>query len=259
MKRLLIAVCFLTLGSLGLSVCTRADSAGLKFVGGQPFFAVPSGPVTGAAGVPGFAQSNWNNLYGNIGSASNLVNLAGQSTSMDVSWSSPDAWQVLNGAVTTQDAQLMNGYLDFTPQVKVTGIPYGTYDVVVYFNGDTPSQDRVNDFQIGSTSIFAQDNAFFSGTYIQVPSTSNADLGTSTPAGNFVIFYDVSGSSFTLDATPGSTVPGGTQRATVNAIQIVSTPEPQTAGLLLAGLVGLAAFSSSRRFKTVTNECLGFQ
>jgi hypothetical protein len=245
MKRLLIAACFLTLGSFGLSVSARADSAGLKFVGGQPFFAVPAGPVTGTAGAPGFAQADWNNLYNNSGSASNLINSSGIATSIGVAWTSPDAWQALNGAAPNQDAQLMNGYLDFTPQVKVTGIPYGTYDVVVYFNGDTPSQGRVNDFQIGSASIFAQDNESFGGTYIQVPSTSNTDLGTSTPAGNFVIFYDVSGSSFTLDATPGSTLPGGTQRATINAIQIVPTPEPQTAGLLLAGLVGLAAISSS--------------
>ncbi len=269
MKRLMIAICFLTLSSLSLSVSVRADSVGIKFVGGQPFFANPAGLVTGTAGAPGLAQSDWNNLTGATGSASSLLDESGLSTGINVSWTSTDTWQALTGSVgpATQDAQLMNGYLDNTSvtlsgipaptTISVTDIPFASYEVVVYFNGDSPSQDRVNDFQIGSTSIFGQDNALFSGTYIQVPSTSNTDLGTSTPAGNFVIFYGVSGSSFTLDATPGSTLPGETQRATVNAIQVVSTPEPQSSLLLLTGLIGLAALSIFRRSKMVTTERLG--
>lgn len=237
----MITAGFLALLALGLSVSAMADSAAVKFVGGQPFFAVPSGPVTGTAGAPGLAQSNWNNVYGNAGSANNLVNSAGQATGIDVTWNSTDAWQALNGAAPTQDAQLMNGYLDNTIQVTATGITYGTYDVVVYFNGDSPSQNRVSQYQIGPTSIFAQDNAFFSGSYTQVPSTSNMDLGIGTPVGNYVVFYDVSGSSFTLDATPGS----NSQRAVVSAFQIVAAPEPQTIVLLLTGLVGLAALETS--------------
>jgi len=230
-----------------LSVCTvaRADSTGIKFVGGQPFFNVPAGPVTGTAGAPGLAQSDWNNLFGNNGSANNLVNSGGQTTGIDLTWSSVDTWQALTGAPATQDAQLMNGYLDNTIQVSASGIGYGTYDVVVYFNGDTPDEDRVSQFQIGSTSIFARDNSPFSGTYIQVASTSNADLGTATPAGNYVIFHDVSGSSFTLDATPGSTL--GTPRAVVNAVQIVSTPEPTSLLLSVAGLFCLAVSRRCRR------------
>jgi len=231
----------LLLLALSASAVARADSAGINFVGGQPFFAVPAGPVTGTAGAPGLAQADWNNLSGNSGSAVNLINSLGQTTGIDLTWSSVDTWQALNGAPATQDAQLMNGYLDNTVQISATGINYGTYDVVVYFNGDTPSEHRVSQFQIGSTSIFAQDNSSFSGIYTQVPSTSNADLGTGTPAGDYVIFHNVSGSSFTLDATPGSTL--GTPRAVVNAMQIVSTPEPTTRMLIMAGLVCLGTMA----------------
>jgi hypothetical protein len=232
--------------ALGISTVARADSVGVNFVGGQPFFTVPAGPVTGTAGAPGLTQSDWNNLSGNSGSASSLINSMGQTTGIGLTWNSVDAWQSLNGAPATQNAQLMNGYLDNTVQISATGIKYGTYDVIVYFNGDTPSENRVSQFQVGSTSIFAQDNSPFSGTFIQVPSTSNADLGTSTPAGNYVVFYNVSGSSFTLDATPGSTL--GTPRAVVNAVQIVSTAEPTTLLLLMAGSVcfGTMAFVRGR-------------
>jgi hypothetical protein len=254
----ILSAAFLLLLGLGLSTAARADtvnSTGIKFVAGQPFFTVPAGPVTGTAGAPGFAQGDWNNLSGNSGSASGLINSSGQTTGIDVTWSSIDAWQALSGAPATQNAQLMNGYLDNTIQITATGIPYGSYEVVVYFNGDTPSQNRVSQYQIGSTSIFAQDNAAFGGTFIQVPSTSNADLGTSTPAGNYVIFNNLSGSSFTLDATPGSTL--GTPRAVVNAIQIVPTPEPLTSLLLLAGLVclGSLAFVRARCLAASSNLC----
>ena len=112
--------------TLGISAVARADSAGINFVGGQPFFAVPAGPVTGTAGAPGLAQANWNNLTGNSGSATNLVNSLGQTTGIDLTWSSIDAWQALNSAPATQDAQLMNGYLDNTIQISATGINYGT-------------------------------------------------------------------------------------------------------------------------------------
>jgi len=157
MKRLAIAICFLCLSSLSLSVSARADSIGIKFVGGQPFFTVPAGPVTGTAGAPGLAQADWNNLTGTTGSANNLLDASGLSTGISVSWSSIDTWQALTGSVgpTTQDAQLMNGYLDNTSQVGVSGITYGNYEVVVYFNNDSPTQDRVSQFTIGSTSIFA--------------------------------------------------------------------------------------------------------
>lgn len=247
MKRLTIAISFLCLSSLSLSVSVLADSIGIKFVGGQPFFTVPAGPVTGTAGAPGLAQADWNNLTGTTGSANNLLDASGLSTGIGVSWSSIDTWQSLTGSVgpTTQDAQLMNGYLDNTSQVGVSGITYVNYEVVVYFNNDSPTQDRVSQFTIGSTSIFAQDNAAFAGTYVQTPSTSNTDQGVNTPAGNYVIFSGLSGPSFTLNALPGSTLV--TPRSSVNAVQIISTPEPQSALLLFMGLLGLEALSLFRR------------
>jgi len=228
-------------------VSVRAESTGIKFVGGQPFFTAPAGPVTGTAGAPGLEQAEWNNLMGTTGSANNLFDASGLSTGISVSWSSIDTWQALTGSVgpTTQDAQLMNGYLDNTSQVGVSGITYSNYEVVVYFNNDSPTQDRVSRFMIGSTSIFAQDNAAFTGTYVQIPSTSDTDQGVNTPAGNYVIFYRLSGSSFTLDALPGSSLV--TPRSSINAIQIVSTPEPQSALLLFTGLLGLEALSLFRR------------
>jgi hypothetical protein len=258
MKRHTIVICFISLVSLSVSTSLRADSVGLNFVGGQPFFTPPSGPVTGTAGAPGFAQDNWNNL-GSVGvpsgSATNLVDAAGVSTGIGVAWTSVDSWQALAGsAPTTQDQQLMNGYLDNTIQITLTGLTFGSYDVVVYFNGDTPSDDRVYHYQIGSTSIFAQDNAAFTGTYIQVPGTSNTDQGINTPAGNYTVFSDISGASFTLDATPENPDdPAG--RSVINAIQIIQTPEPQSALLLLTGLAAFLVIGLLSGFKaSQTND-----
>src|SRR5258708_3886966 len=115
----------------------------------------------------------------------------------------------------------MNGYLDGTSAVTVRNVPFPVYNVVVYFNGDSPTQGRVSQYQVGSTSIFAQDTAAFTGPYTRVPATSTADLSTNTPTGNFAVFSGLSGSSFTLNAIPGSSL--GTQRSVVNAIEIVPT------------------------------------
>jgi hypothetical protein len=124
---------------------------------------------------------------------------------------------------------------------------------VVYFNGDSPTQDRVYDYQVGAISIFAQDNASFGGSFIQVPASSTADLGTSTPAGNFTVFHGNSGSSFTLDATPGSSL--GTPRSAINAIQIVPVAVTvEIAGLACSTVYGSDTFSPSQWSYTTTAQ-----
>jgi len=133
----------------------------------------------------------------------------------------------------------MNGYLDAASGatvVSVTGIPFDSYSVIIYFNGDSPSQDRVYNYQIGSSSIFVQDNSPFSGTFIETVG-STSDLGTSTPAGNFVVFTGLTGSAFTLDSIPGTSLV--TQRSVINAIQIQATPEPSSFALALLGIAAL--------------------
>src|SRR5205807_7646231 len=98
--------------------------------------------------------------------------------------------------------------------------------------GDTPGTNppRSGNYAIGSTTQFAQDTIGFTGNYVQ------ATLGNNS-GGNYLLFTDVTGDSFTLTATPVNF------RSPVNALQIVATPEPATlafAGVSMLSLVGYA-------------------
>jgi hypothetical protein len=147
----------------------------------------------------------------------------------------------------------MKGFLDVfgaTPgTVTVSGIPFSSYEVVVYFDGANLGENQVMSFAIGGQTIFGLDaaNTNFSGTYIQVPNSSVSDLGINTPAGNFLEFNTVTGNSFTLTATAGSTT-GGNSRARINGLEILATPEPAAAILAFMGIV---AFLVCRRARVV--------
>jgi hypothetical protein len=236
----------------------RADAAsiGINFFGGSGNSAANGAAVTGAAGAPGAVQSNWNNVAippnGQTGTATNLIDDLGLTTSTGVTWAATGTYDT-GIPLTTQDDNLMKGFLDVfgaTPgTVTVSGIPFSSYEVVVYFDGANLGENQVMSFAIGGQTIFGLDaaNTNFSGTYIQVPNSSVSDLGINTPAGNFLEFNTVTGNSFTLTATAGSTT-GGNSRARINGLEILATPEPAAAILAFMGIV---AFLVCRRARVV--------
>jgi hypothetical protein len=118
---------------------------------------------------------------------------------------------------------MMNGYLDplapAAPATVIVGnlppeIVTPGYDVYVYVSGDTPAaQTRTYRYAIGAvTQMVAQIGP--------APTTfPGFTLAPAGGAGNYIVFRNLTGPSFTLTATPGT---GTATRAPVNGIQIVS-------------------------------------
>jgi len=181
--------------------------------------------VTGAAGVLGTAI--WNNVDGPMGTAMNLNGVdsggAGAATSASVIWNTTNTWssqgrgEENNTAPDGNDRNLMTGYLDqdandVTTTVEFTGLDsfFTTQvDVYVYIQGGV--NGRGGDYTIGAETQTHTVTAAFDGTYL-------LNDGTNPMGSNYLIFENVSGSSFMLTAMNNI---GGTPRAGINAVEIV--------------------------------------
>jgi hypothetical protein len=254
-----------------VTLVVGAQSAiGIDFVGTSTATMVAS---ESAGVVP---KTHWNNAPGVTRSTPlALVDDAGTPTTASVTWAANNGWMT---PITDQpgNTRLMKGYLDTSSTsvttVTVAGLPSATYDVYVYADGDNRQDTRTAAYRIRGTdttestvNLSDQANTNFSGTFTQSSGTS----------GNFVKFT-VSGTGFTLTATPGAST-GATRRAPVNALQIVSaflTPPvslepPITVTGIGAGqgvevrdgkvyLYGDANTGVVREYDVVGNNALGF-
>jgi hypothetical protein len=225
----------------------------------------PVGTLLGSndiAGVDQVAQGNWNNVFGYLTNFDGVVEeneKTGATTSLTnvmVGIASPNLWSTQgpgsdnttagNGQMMTgEDAVLMTGYLDSpgpgTTDVGVTNIPADMtsqgYDVIVYAMGGVSGRG-------GGYAILDTNGVALEGYYtIQAPATPTgliqamADPPSDTPTnwavGNFVVFTNLKASAIIVEA---STVApygfGGTMRAPINGIQLISPP-----GLLSGGVV----------------------
>lgn len=189
----------------------------IDFVGRGPALA-----TTEMAGAK--AAANWNEAAGPIGSLSTLVESDGTTVNATASWSAGGGgvWS-LSWADVPGDARMLNGYLDPYSQsapatVIVTGLPASSpavsFDVYVYAYGSLGGGSRTSRYSIGATSV----------TVSQIGPNAARFTGytaaRSGVAGNYVIFKGVSGTSFTLTATP-ETASGTATRAPLNGLQIV--------------------------------------
>jgi hypothetical protein len=174
--------------------------------------------VTGPAGV--LRTPNWNNLDGPTGLMENLTaDDAGGAvpSTTTVEWTSNNTWSSTglgeenNTAPDGNDRNLMSGYLDTTDisvtEVTVSGLDSGFvdgYDVYAYIKGGV--NGRGGNYTIGTETQMHVDMAAFSGDYV---------FGDE---GDYIIFKNVTGSSFTITATP--TTPA-LFRAPLNALEVV--------------------------------------
>jgi len=218
---------------------SSGTSIGIHFVGNGTSMAASE-----TAGV--IAKSNWNNETGAKSTAAMpLVDENGAASPATVTWSADNTW-ALPIADQAGNVRMMEGYLDSgsgnTTTVTVSGLPVNStgYNVYVYADGDNNTATRTGIYQISgtgisTTSISLTDAAStnFSGTFTQANNSN----------GNYAVFT-VNATSFTISAIP-STASDGTQRAPVNAIQMVPagpaapdfglTATPASASVTLGG------------------------
>ena len=189
----------------------------LNFVGGSSANGTPASMgTTESAGV--VKVTNWNNLTGNAGTKGSLISSGGSAVAGSVSWSA-NATGSQNITEAAGDRRMMKGFVNTantgstTVTISGLGAPYSTngYDVYVYADGDNGTATRSGTYRIGTRSYVCTDSSSFSGSYA---------LG-SNRTGNYMIFPNVTGTSFTLTATPG-TSSDATKQAPINGLQIVA-------------------------------------
>ena len=213
-----------------------ANSIGVNFIGGAG--ATGTLASTTVAGV--IPQANWNNGGGSDGTLLNLNDRFGVATTVDITYDGDSVFQTASGNATGNHS-LYAGYVDdtdnSTSNYTFSEIPFARYDVYVYTDSDA-ADSRDESFSLLSSSgqlfapVFVSDEANFSGAFIQATATSLNGTGAQ---GNYVLFRNVEGSSFTLTGQSLNF------RNFVSAIQINAhaIPEPATASLALLGMGGL--------------------
>jgi hypothetical protein len=193
---------------------TPAVVISVDFVGGGIAMA-----ATEVAGV--VRAAHWNSAPSATGSLASLVTSTGSATTAAISWNGENTYQ-LGIAGAPGDARMMNGYLDpyGMATVTVSGLPASLttpgYDVYVYANGYVPAGDmRTGSYVVGGTTMTLSQAAGtpFSGTYTQAASGG---------FGNYLVFRNLTGASFTMTATPGPAT--STPRSPLNGFQIVARP-----------------------------------
>ncbi len=204
-------------------------------------------PTTGTAGVG--PAINWNNSNLSQGNSfSGLVDNTGATTTLGFTvagtWGN---WGI--ALVTTPDAdgtynkQLLAGYANTSsgapgaPETfAITGIPYLSYDVIVYFSSDAQGRSgTISDANTGITYDFSTEgfDAITNGVNALLVQTT--DTGGNNPLADYAIFSNVSGSSDTLTLS----IPNG---GGIAGFQIVAVPEPTTLPLASLGAFTLWAW-----------------
>jgi hypothetical protein len=201
--------------------------------------------ATNIAGATGFAQTDWNNLKLKAGTNNTLVaEVAGTSTPIStmVTWSANGTWATTgrgeeNNKFTGADKTLLTGYLDMnapnqTTTITITGIPdqltSNGYDVLVYAYGSVGGRG-------GGYRILDAGNGAVLKDYVRAQSPTNATAYIEIPdkpsgtnkvwtAGTHIRFTGLASQSIQIQATTVSPWGfGGTQRAPIDAVQLVPT------------------------------------
>ncbi len=230
-------------GTISLNFSSGNDQNGLP----APTYPLLPSDVAGVA-----PAANWNNLATNSGSSSTLTDQLGNTvTGASVTYASNGTYETNTNPATSADFKMMHAGIDErgsgfggpVPASVTVTLPasFGsTYNVYAYFDAVTTNGAVVAGYNIGSQTYWTKDTAAFAGTFVQATGNTEA---AATAGSNYALFTNVSGSAFTLTATPGN----NNFRAELMGIQIVSVPEPGSAGIVSLGAVGLISFSRRMR------------
>ena len=212
---------------------------GLNFGADEPNAGNTGGlAATEVAGV--IPQANWNNFTGANGTNTAVVADNGgvsTPTSLTVRWTCPNTWSSTgrgeeNNGFTGPDHTLMLGYLDTGADgngpaiVTIEDIPAdlttGGYDVYVYMLGGVGGRGGGYGVTDMNTNTL---RGFLYGTGLTgLPSTYIEDGGADhTDSGDYLVLRGVAASSIRVEATTRDDFGfGGTERAPINAIQLVA-------------------------------------
>jgi len=222
-----------------------ADAAliGINFIGDK------NGAEIGLSTEAGVEpQENWNDLKWWEGDM--LINADGNETGVTVSIvTNESSYSTYVPIPGPGDNLLMRGYYHGTGSawsVILSGLtseyPSG-YDLIVYFDGENcgSGTDWVTAYSLSTgETIYGNDEAEPNGTEWD----GQFDEASGATVGNYVRFAELTASSFTLTATPIS------GDGPINAIQIISVPEPASLALVATGLAAaLAARARRSRFR----------
>jgi hypothetical protein len=231
----------------------------------------PSGSInmasTDVAGLPAYADDNWNNFGGNstfsstdvVDGDGNLV--PGSGGNVQFAYSSAgfgggpdnaDAWNTSTDASFGTNAKMFDGIVKrksggstgegITQTFTFTNVPTGLYDLILYVADDNPAKGK--NISVTSTGTTYYYNAVdIVGTPVFTPVTSTVS-GSPTTDGNYVLFAGISPAlgntiSVTLSNTKESSEPDDATLG-VAGLQLVAVPEPTSiAAIGVAGLLGL--------------------
>ena len=269
--------CFVGWCAVLLAGACFADTISLNFTGTDGAYALGASDLAGLVGnesgntLGSTMAANWNNLDGNTGSGVGNLTASGGAVvdGVTASWNADSVFSLSDttlGANTSANTTMMRGFLDNasegTTTITVSGLEAlsGTYSVIVYLDGGNGDEWRRGTYTIGGTSVVGEDSEgvdFNSGSgdnangLFQIPVEGGAGgdwpVSPNNSEGNVIIFSGLTGSGFTLTATPGDASNMDVQRAAVNGVQIVGVvPEPAVVGLM--AVVGGAAVFIRRRF-----------
>jgi hypothetical protein len=197
----------------------------IRFVGGRTGGA-PGTTTMSATDSAGFKPAaNWNSAPNATGTLSSLVAADGSTaTGASITWNSPGTYTV-GFTDTSGDAHMMNGFLEakdlnspITINLTLPSSMSGAYDVYVYCYGYIDVSTRTYQYKIGSTTQTVSQTGHSVTTF---PGHSLAPV-SGTGSGTYILFQNVTGTTFTLTATAlSSTASPAAYRVPVNGIQIV--------------------------------------
>lgn len=198
-----------------------SGSIGLNFGAGR---ADASLLETDFAGI--VPQENWNNLSFATGTGVALKDDKGNTNGGTVSWALDEEWSAAGPGVDP-NGTLLAGWISAngagaTNSIDISGIPFGSYDLIFYLNHDRGTEDvLLSENNAAFESFLAQEN----NTDILAPvtftqqATSAANDGTQL--GNFVVIPNLTNESLNLVLGAAGDW-GSADRGAITGIQIIN-------------------------------------
>lgn len=196
--------------------------------------------------------ANWNaDAQGATGAIADLNDSSGAATGASVSWSGANNVWGGSGA-TTPDEMMVNGWLDDNgtgSDIAVTGIPYATYDLIVYGSSDGGNGGRGMNVKVNGTDYFSggvfgevSDGGSFFSSEVGFVDASTMDANPT-----YFLISGLSGDLSLLGARnsagPELADLSTDYRGGISGFQITNAvPEPASFAMVAMAFIGLLGF-----------------